>query len=68
MEQVNALKDAINSVSESLNSVFAKLPPEMSAQIPKVQIDVNKILKSVQNNDMEALTKITKKYANKNNK
>jgi len=62
------LQKAMEKVQQSLNDVFAKLPPEMSAQIPKVHLDVNQIIKAVKNEDMDKLTELTKKYANKNNK
>ena len=68
MNHFENLKKALDSAQEILKDTLSKIPAEFQPQIMNANIDVADIMKAVENNDMDKLTEISKKYANPNNK
>jgi len=68
MNDLKELQEIINKTQSIINKTLNNIPSEFLPNFKDASLDLNNIIKAVNNNDMDELIKINSKYANKNNK
>ena len=61
--QINLGKN-FNDLKRIMDSYLNELPEEAQKKINPIRTDINKIMKEVKNGNVDAINKITDKYAN----
>ena len=65
---MNSLIESMTSLNDAINKITAIIPNDVKSKMSGEMNDLNRILAGLKSEDMEILTEIKDKYANKNNK